>query len=366
MSKAVGNKAGADGPAGKGFAVYALTLPGLRVAEAIAKGLPAELHLPERLSGKTGMVSTAFGSLAPHLREAFGKYRGHVLVAATGLVVREIAPLLRDKTTDPAVVTLGQDGRHVISLLSGHLGGGNELAEKVAAITGGIAVINTATDIAGAPALEMVARDLGLHILDPGPLAAVSRELSEGAKVPLYDPLGVLAEALGPWEGRFPRIPEGGAFGGGAPAGPSVYVDYRAGDFPKNALVLIPKALALGVGCHKGIAFATLWDFVSEVFARECLYAQAVSVVATADIRREEPAILGLAGSLGSPLAAYGKEELAGVRPPNPSDTVLRRIGVPSVCEAAAMLAAKTGTLLVPKQKNRVATMAVARMSSLS
>jgi cobalt-precorrin 5A hydrolase len=335
----------------------------------IASALKADLFLPSRLSLKTPSPSLTMESLGKALRENFKKYRGHVVVAAAGLVVREIAPLLESKRSDPAVVVLGQDGAFVVSLLSGHLGGGNDLARRVAEITGGRAVVSTATDIAGVPALEVLARDRGLGILDFKKLPAVSRTLAEGGRVPLYDPEGFLAEALEPWEELFPRLRDDEAFAEETPRrprGPSLYVDYRLRSFPKEALVLAPKVLALGVGCHRGIEFSALWSFVGEVFSREKLALEAVALVATAEIRQEEPAILELARELGGALAIFKKSELAEIKPPNPSETVLRRIGVPSVCEAAAMLAARTDRLLVPKQKSASATLALAKTNSTS
>jgi cobalt-precorrin 5A hydrolase len=334
-----------------------MTRPGLEIALRVAESLGADLYAPRRLAG-TAPPPIPFDRLKECLRETWGRYRGHVLVAATGLVVREIAPLLKDKKSDPAVVVLGQDGRHAISLLSGHLGGANELARTVAVITGGVPIINTATDVAGVPALETIARDLGLTILDFDRLPAVSRALAEGERVPLYDPYGLLAEALRPWEGLFPPNVD--------PAGgPSVYADFRL-PAPPGALVLAPRALALGVGCHRGIAPEDLRDFVLGVMGEEGLAPEAVAVVATVDARRDEPAMKALAGALGRPLVYFSKDRLAASPTPNPSETVLRRIGVPSVCEAAAMLAARAESLLLTKTKGKGATMALSTMASIS
>ncbi|MDR2302352.1 MAG: hypothetical protein LBF38_09975, partial [Deltaproteobacteria bacterium] len=105
---------GTNGPGAKAqAAVWALTAGGAELGEKIARGLGFELFLPERLSGP----GPGFSSLKDALSERFGDFRAHVIVAATGLVVRIIAPLIKDKKTDPAVVTLGQDGRFAVSLL---------------------------------------------------------------------------------------------------------------------------------------------------------------------------------------------------------------------------------------------------------
>jgi cobalamin biosynthesis protein CbiG len=362
-----------EGDAGKRenpkYAVYALTLPGLRVAETVSQGIGADLFATERLVSKTDGPCQGFTSLCGKLKETFPLYEGHVIVAATGLVVRAIAPHLKDTKSDPAVVTLGQDGLYVISLLSGHLGGGNELAKKVALATGGTPVVNTATDIANKPAMEVVAKDLGLIIEDFGPLAPVSRELSEGSKVPLWDPGAWLSPHLLPWKDYFPLLerPEdfpGGS--GGAPPLPFIYVDYRLRELSSQALVIRPPALAIGMGCHKGVDYETLRSLVDEVFQEEGFSTLSIAVIATAEIRGGEEAINLLAKRLGRPLAVKSMDALSEVETPNPSETVFNRIGVFSVCEAAATLASKMGPLLTPKRKNPKATLAIALMNSSS
>ncbi|MDR2405190.1 MAG: cobalamin biosynthesis protein, partial [Deltaproteobacteria bacterium] len=280
------------------LALSTLTLPGLKVAEKIARELHIDINVPKRLSEKTKLKTVVFDSLYSFMEQNFHKFTGHIVIAATGLVVREIAPFLKDKKTDPAVVSLGQDGRYVISLLSGHLGGGNELAKRVASITQGTPIINTATDIAKVPAMEMLARDLGLHITDFQKLPAVSRELSEGSKVPLYDPEGFLTDALKPWKELFPELAEDIAFSKKAPEVPSIYVDYQLRDFPDNAMVMVPQALSLGLGCHRGIEFQAVKDFVSQIFAQNKLSLLAVAKVATVELRKNEPALIQLAKEL--------------------------------------------------------------------
>jgi cobalamin biosynthesis protein CbiG len=283
-------------------------------------------------------------------------------VAATGLVVRLVAPLVGDKANDPAVVSLGQDGRHVISLLSGHLGRANDLALAVAAATGGQAVINTATDIEGVPALEALAADLGLRCPDLGPLPAISRRLCEGLRVTVHDPHGFLAPSLAGWPGlfEFAARPAG-------EAGPSVVADYLAYPVPAGTLVLRPPALAAGLGCHRDCPPGELEDLLTASLGQAGLDRLSVAVLATLDSRGQAglaPALL--AGKWGLPLLTYAPAELSSVEAPTPSETVLRRIGAASVCEASARLAARMGPLLVNKRKGARATCAVALIDCLS
>jgi cobalt-precorrin 5A hydrolase len=290
------------------------------------------------------------------MSKRFNDYSGHVVVAATGLVVRIIAKLAASKKTDPAVVTLGQDGRFVVSLLSGHLGGANELARLVATVTGGQAVITTATDLQDVPAMEVLAYDLGLKCPDLGPLPLVSRTLSEGGKVEIHDPRGFLRPSLGAWPGLFEYIespPRGES--------PAVMVTHQAIAAPPNCLVMRPPALAVGLGCHRDCPASELGEFITGVLERESLSFQSVAVLATVDSRALPGlAPLGLAREWRLPLLSYGPDKLSAIQAPNPSETVLRRIGAASVCEASATLAARKGPLIVTKQKGPRVTCAVA------
>jgi cobalt-precorrin 5A hydrolase len=343
-----------------------VTLQGLKIAGIIAAGLSGDLYAPERLAPHSPPGTRFYATFLELLAGTFNAYRGHVAVAATGLMVRAIAPHLKDKKTDPAVVSLGQDGRFAVSLLSGHLGGGNDLARAVAELTGGTAVINTATDIESKPSLEVLARDCRLAIEDFSKLPPVSRVLAEGGKVPLYDPDNFLAPRLVEWRRYFPPIAESSAFdetAPGHPRTPSVYVDYRLRPFPREALVMRPPALALGVGCHRDLQLSDLTGLIDKVLSDSLLSPLSLALISTAEIRASEPALQELARRYSLPLVIQSMEALAAVQTPNPSDKVFEKIGVFSVCEAAARLAARMGPLLVPKRKNSKATCALALMN---
>lgn len=345
------------------WAVYALTKQGAEVALRTAAGLNnlggASVFLPERLKVFFPGATAYFESSREIIASNFGQFNGHVVVGATGLVVRHIAPLLKSKKIDPAVVVLSQDGRWSISLLSGHLGGGNELAQMAADILGAQAVITTATDVARLPAVEMLAREADLEIEDFANLPAVSRRLVEDAELPVYDPGSFLRPFLAPWSDHFQIIDQEDKA-----VGPHIRVDYRleAAGHPE-ALVMRPKILALGLGCHKGLPPQALESFVKTRLREASLAEKSVAVLATVEIRRDEPAMTALSQAFNRPLIIYTKAELESVATPNPSATVLRRIGVPSVCEAAALLAAGADQLLIDKQKSDGCTLAAAILS---
>ena len=361
------------------IAVYALTRRGAALARGLARdlaetGYAPTLHLPRRLAEEFG--GHYFGTLREALTSRFNAFSGHVVVAATGLVVRIIAPLLASKTGDPAVVVLPQDGRFAVSLLSGHLGGGNQLAPAAARATGGQAVISTATDIEGQPALEMLARDHGLAVEDLSRLAYFSRSLVEGDRVRVSDPGGFLVPHLGPWPDSFelgepsasrpplaaaststgPDISESGE----PSASPKVLVDYRLVPAGPLDLVLRPKVLFLGLGCHRGVDQDELAELIDGQLLSHQLAKEAVAALATVETRAEEPALISLCRKNNWLLLTFTKAELGRVKAPNPSKTVNKNIGVDSVCEAAALLAARTDRLVITKVKSRRATLAAA------
>ncbi|MDR0354992.1 MAG: cobalamin biosynthesis protein [Deltaproteobacteria bacterium] len=394
LSSAEGKSSGASL---RRLAVYALTAPGAELAAKIAAALGGTVFLPKRLENMDlppGLEASFFDKLAEPLSSRFNDFDGHVVVAATGLTVRLIGPLLRDKKTDPAVVALGQDGRFVVSLLSGHLGGADNLARQVALTTMGQAVINTATDIEKVPSLEVTARDLGLRAPDLFPLPEISRRLSEHDPVAVYDPGNHLLPSLRQHLNLFqtlsspPRKDK-----------PAVSVDYRLtppetyaasaarqsvlgqsvlgqtemganarslgqGDDSK-VLHLYPPVLAAGLGCHRDCPAEDLLALLEESLISSNLSIHSLAVLATV-VSRGDPQLAPsvLARRLSLPLLTYSPDQLDSVQTPNPSETVRRRIGAASVCEAAARLAARLGPLLVDKRKGEKSTCAIALISS--
>lgn len=304
---------------------------------------------------------TGFRRFADVLADNFAAYAGHVIVGAAGIAVRALAPLIGKKTSDPAVVVMSQDGRFAISLLSGHLGGANQLARLLAGLSGGEAVITTATDLAGQPAVETLARERGLTIEDYQPLAAISRTLVEGGRVTVYDPGAFFAPALSSWPGSFKiTADETEALLAGSHL---IWVDHFLKPLPEGTLLIRPKSVAVAMGCHRGISAEALRAFFYETLARYGLSPLSVGILASVDTRADEPALLALAAELGCPYQTFSKAELARISTPNPSEKVLDHIGVESVCEAAVFLASRAGRLLIPKRKGGTATLAAAAIN---
>ncbi|MEW6266901.1 MAG: precorrin-4 C(11)-methyltransferase [Thermodesulfobacteriota bacterium] len=343
------------------LAVYGLTRPGAEIARRLAAGLPwAKVFLPARLA-EAGAGEEAFDRFARVLTDNYRHYRGHLVAAAAGIVVRTLAPLLADKTLDPAVIVVDQAGRFAVSLVSGHLGRANALAKAAANILGGQAVITTATDSAGKPALDSIAVDLGFQLDNPAALPRIGRRLLEDEPVPVYDPGAWLEPHLAHWPADFVRLSDPPDL---IRSSPLIWVGPEAPAFPETWLAIRPPCLFAGFGLNRGTAIEELESLLVEVFQRHLLSIKALAGLATIAAKRDEPGLAALARKLNLPLHSFSTEELAGPRVPTPSEVVARHMGVESVCEAAAMLAARTDRLLVTKQKSKNATLAVALTSS--
>ena len=335
------------------IAFYSLTRRGLDLAQGLADELGGTVYALRRHAEDTG--AHPFDSLPELVNETFDRHPSHVFVAAAGIVVRCIAPHLRDKAHDPAVVCLDQEGRFAVSLLSGHLGGGNDLAVRCAAALGGQAVITTATDGAGLPSLDVLAAERDMAIGNPGRVKTVNGALLDNRPVQVFDPAGALGLA---GDDRFVEV-----FGpGGWKTGePGVWVSVHDDCPDSDALWLFPRVLMLGVGCRLGVKKEEILSHIRTVFDDLGFSMDAIGGLATVEAKRGEAGLLEAAADLGVKPIFYSTEKLEAVSVPNPSGAVFARMGVSSVCEAAALLLSDGGELLVEKVKTPTVTLAVAR-----
>lgn len=306
------------------------------------------------------------------VREQWEKKDALVFIMAAGIVVRTIAPYVKSKTTDPAVLVLDQEGRFVISLLSGHLGGANALSKKLASFIGGIPVITTATDVAGVPAMDEFAKKNGLRIENIEALKYISSAMIEGK------PLNILTEK--PIEGSFPghakvRIVTPGSSPEHAGA-PSVLIagDCQCYKAAAGALTELPclkltvRDLVVGVGCKKDTPPEKLLEAFKDFSDSHGVRPENIRGVATIELKKDEPCIRALAKKLGAELYIYSKETVetvdlddAGGKAIESSDFVRQITGVGSVCEACAYLGAGRGKILAGKTKYSGITFALAK-----
>ncbi|OQR63189.1 precorrin-3B C(17)-methyltransferase [Streptomyces maremycinicus] len=268
------------------------------------------------------------GPVGDAVRRAFAECEQLVCFLATGAVVRLVAPLLSDKTSDPGVVCVDEAGRFAVPVVGGHAGGANELALAVGELLGAQPVVTTATDAVGIPGLDT----LGLPV--EGDVAGVTRALLDG------EPVALAAEVAWP----LPPVPfaERGAY--------TVRLTDRAVEPASGEVLLRPPSLVVGVGASRGAPADEVFDLVEGVLREAGLSLRSLAELATVDAKADEPGIVEAARRLGVPVVTYSAEELAGVEVPNPSEAPLAAVGTPSVAEAAALIGG--GGLLVPKRKS--------------
>ena len=233
-------------------AVIAITPGGRELALALGASAGFAVYLPEEICC-TCDAAIGFSSLKDVLAQCFTEREALVLIMACGIAVRLLAPLLRSKQTDPAVVVMDEAGRFAISLLSGHWGGANALANRLGELMGATPVITTATDVRGLLAIDVFARQNGLK---PEPFAKV-KELN--AAMVRGETVAVFAASPGTWNAEAPGLVfyPLSSFSAMAPSFPYRALLTNQVVFPgsgKNELYLRPPNLYLGVGCQIGRA----------------------------------------------------------------------------------------------------------------
>lgn len=272
---------------------------------------------------------------------------GLVFVGAAGIAVRAIAPHLRRKDRDPAVLVLDEKGQFVIPILSGHLGGANALATKLARQLGATPVLTTATDLNGVFAVDLWSQKAGCVIGEIDRIRAVSGTLLRGQTVGLYSDFEVRGQ-----------LPPGLETGTGSQVGLCISLDGKRQPFT-TTLHLYPRIVTVGVGCKKGTDAQALERFFLQSLQLAGVSPLAVRGLASIDLKREEPAICALAQKYSLPFWTYSAAQLQAV--PGRfavSDFVLRTTGTDNVCERSAVAAG--GELILSKQVCDGMTLALA------
>lgn len=366
-------------------AIVAVSRPGAALARRLASSMVGAALFLER---RTADSATDAGSaelydlpLRPVIQDLFSRYRELVVFLPVGATVRLLAPVLGSKRQDPAVVCVDDAGRYAVSVLSGHIGGADALARRVADAIGAQAVITSASDALDVAAIDLVGRDAGWRI------EASSTDLTRAAAAVVNrDPVALWIDPLtgAQWPGDSPL-----------PASIIRVTTLSEVSEPRYAAALIvsdrlfalesnrplvtyrPPTLVVGVGCRRGVAEEHLRELMLHALEEHGLAATSVGKVATADIKANEPGLLALAESLAVPLDTYDADQLnaaaarhagtpdraSDLHAPTPS-AAQDLLGVYGVAEPAAMLASGAPGVIVPRTKSDRATIAVARITS--
>lgn len=352
-------------------AVICFTENGCKTAEKVRKCLSAHkisAALAKKYSGAPDSITEL---LTEWTGRQFGEQDALVFVGAAGIAVRAVAPFVTSKVMDPAVLVMDEQGRYCIPILSGHLGGANELAELIGRNLGAVPVITTATDLNGKWAVDVFAGKNGLMIREMEKAKEISARLLAGGHVSVY-----IEESCGMIRGDFPdgvrrwSEPEDGklesrlsgeAFPESFENGPDIVIgisDHPAG---KGALHLIPKAVVLGIGCRKGMPAQRLEERIRKVLEQNGIFPESVRKAASADLKREEEGLLRLCERYGWEFETFSPEVLKGAAGEFQASRFVEEVtGVDNVCERSAVCGCRGGKLIIPKQAGDGITVAAA------
>lgn len=329
------------------FSIFAFSLRGLdtagKIRQALGSGNAVRIFTPERLA--SGDAEAFVPPVPEFVGPLFRESDGLVFVGACGIAVRAVAPHVKSKLTDPAVIAVDELGRFVIPLLSGHIGGANALAVQLANALGAEAAVTTATDINGRFSADAWAAERGLFIDDLKAAKAVSSAILE-ENVPMVCDFPVIGE-----------LPAGVVPGDSGPVG--FCVSWKVNRPFETTLLLVPKVVRIGIGCRRGTSWSIIRDAVEAVLGGNQIHPEAVKCVGSIDLKRDEAGLLAYCQKKGWPVHFYPAARLKAVEGDfTPSDFVEKTTGVDNVCERAAALGG--GTLIVRKTALNGVTVAAA------
>ncbi|MEB3355322.1 MAG: precorrin-3B C(17)-methyltransferase [Synechococcales bacterium] len=343
----------------------ATTPAGIQRLAPLCRETGIVLWVPETLADASG-TQTYSGALRDHLAHLWDSHQGFIFCLATGAVVRLIAPLLRHKSEDPAVVVVDESGRYAISLCSGHQGGADRLAQGVAHLLGGVPVLTGAANGGQYPSIDTLGTPFG-WVRGSGDWTGVSGAIARQEWIEVIQEAGsTLWQEHLPTSHRFQfDFPEYGPEGRESRPAPRARVWISPvqrrfspdSDIPK--VQWHPRVLWVGIGCERGTPRIVIETALQQVFQAHHLAEEAIAGIATLDRKADEVGLLELCGDRRFPLRCFSAEALRPISVPNPSTVVAEEVGTPSVAEAAAIRAASptdsplplnSENLRVPKQ----------------
>lgn len=270
------------------------------------------------------------------LNKAFNKYDGHIFIMATGIVIRKIVSLIKSKDLDPAVVVIDEGMNFVISLLSGHLGGANELAQSLSKTFGLVQIITTSSDVTGKIAVDTLSQKLNCNFESLEAAKKVTSLIVDGRNVQLSLPKNICEEN-----------PEG-----------VIVVSNREN---LEIVHLYPKNLIVGIGSRRGIEKEKVYNFLVEVLKKHNLSFRSIKHFATVDLKADERGIVEMAKELGKELKIVSRQDILKVEDMFcGSEFVKKEIGIKAVSEPCAYLTSnRDGKFLEIKAKKDGMTISI-------
>ncbi|NOU54708.1 cobalamin biosynthesis protein [Brevibacillus borstelensis] len=354
------------------YAIVAITKHGVEMARNLHQTFPGcDLYYMSKFAKGDEeargiqMFNNSVRMLFPALWPA---YKGLILIISLGAVIRMIAPILQDKKTDPGIVVIDDRGENVISVLSGHLGGANELAREVAAVLGANPVITTASDVQKTIPVDLFGRRFGWEWESDEKLTPVSASVVNEEKVAVVVESGernwwMHDTPMPPSIHVFDTISEALA---AEPHG-ALVVTHRILSSEEeaileNGVLYRPKVIVLGMGCNRGTSADEIESVIKETLAELRFSIKSVKALATIELKKDEEGLIEVCSKYGWPFVWYSPEELNTVKLEEPSETVYKFTGAYGVSEPAAKLYAGVDQLVLTKKKSGNVTISVALM----
>ena len=333
------------------IAVIAVSPQGITIAEQLKAEWQEQLTI---FSTHQHSSVESIRNIKEHVDAHFGDYSAWVFIGAMGICIRTIAEHVQHKYHDPAVINIDSTGRFVVSVLSGHVGGANELTEHIASLLGAQAVVSTQTDNTGLWALDLFSRKYGW--------AQVNNMGGLNKPIALYTngkPTALLLEVRDKFTLELERThaEHVDIYYKREDLDESKYelilvVSPRVYETSKPCIQYIPKSLALGLGCRYQCAPKDIPEYICNEIRRLSYYPEAIKRIGTIDLKKDEPLLKEMLQLLNIEEAdIYTSEDLAPVEIKNPSDYVFKVTGVYGVAESASRLSARMGSIVIEKQK---------------
>jgi cobalt-precorrin 5A hydrolase len=273
-----------------------------------------------------------------------------IFVGAAGIAVRHIAPYLRNKAKDPAVIVIDELGRNVIPILSGHIGGANTLSKTVGERIGANVIITTATDLNKVFSVDTFAVENDLRIGNLEIAKEISARMLEGLPVFIKSDVKIEDE-----------LPKGLTYADNGDMGIYITASDRERPFERT-LVLTPKQMTLGIGCHRGTEMRMIEEHVIKVLKENGISIRSVKAGGSIDLKSDEKGLIEFFERYDIPMTFFTKDELEGVKGKfTESDYVRSITGVGNVCERSALALCSGGKIVVRKTAGNGVTVAVAR-----
>ena len=330
--------------------VLAITKNGVSIGEKLQEIFPSwNIYAPSKLSNgdKLNWYSEP---TSQKIIELFNNSNALVCLFSLGAVIRLIAPYLKDKKSDPAVIVIDDKINFVISVLSGHLGGANELTKTIAEKLNSKAVITTAADVNKTIAVDLVGKELGWKIDDDSTVTKISAHMVNEEPIGVYQDTGATN-----WYKELPKnvkiYDSLEDLKNSHSKGNLIISDRIINDsLIDNSVIYRPPCLVIGIGLHWDTSKQKIRDGIDTCLKKYNLSSKSISKLVSIKKPNDVQGLIDVGKEMGIPVEYIDREDLAKVSAPNPSETVKAFEGTSSVSEAAA-IKVSGGKLVVEKQK---------------